>query len=64
MGLKTYHGDKNKFYLLPLIQETFTVEYDCTVTTHQRFLIPNHFNLFYSSLPFQLDIAPKTLLSL
>lgn len=45
---------KNKFYLLLLIQETFTVEYNCTVTTHQRFLIPNHFNIFYSSLPSQL----------
>lgn len=45
---------KNKFYLLLLTQETFTVEYNCTVTTHQRFLIPNHFNIFYSSLPFQL----------
>lgn len=40
------------------------MEYNCTVTTHQRFLIPNHFNIFYSSLPFQLDIAGKTLLSL
>lgn len=45
---------KNKFYLLLLTQESFTVEYYCTVTTHQRFLIPNHFNIFYSSLPFQL----------
>lgn len=55
---------KNKLYLLLLIQETFTVEYNCTVTTHQRFLIPNHFNIFYSSLPLQLDRAGRTLLSL
>lgn len=64
-----YSGDnqsqwKKKFYLLHLIYETFTVEYNCTVTTHQRFLIPNHFNIFYTSLPFRLDIARKTLLSL
>lgn len=56
--------EKNKLYLLLLIQETFTVEYNCTVTTHQRFLIPNHFNIFYSSLPLQLDRAGRTLLSL
>lgn len=64
MVVTTNHSGKNKFYLLLLIQETFTVEYNCTVTTHQRFLIPNHLNIFYSSLPFQLDTAGRTLLSL
>lgn len=59
-----HRGEKNKLYLLLLIQETFTVEYNCTVTTHQRFLIPNHFNIFYTSLPLQLDRAGRTLLSL